>query len=123
VERRSEVRFDVDCPVRVTTLDCHAMRWTGTIRNHSGRGMRLSVPQAIDAGTPLRIDAGNVMLLGEACYCRPQGDGYQVGVRVEHILSGLDELARLNRSLFGDSQNDRDIPEPAVITPLSLAPR
>jgi hypothetical protein len=123
VERRSEVRFDVDCPARVTTLDCHATCWDGTIRNLSGWGMRLSVPQAIAAGTPLRIDAGNVMLLGEVCYCIPEGDGHRVGVIVEHILSGLDELARLNRSLLGDSQNDRDIPEPAVSTPPSLSPQ
>ncbi|MCE5308686.1 MAG: PilZ domain-containing protein [Acidobacteriales bacterium] len=123
MERRSEVRFEVDRPVRVTTLDCHATCWTGTIRNLSGRGMQLCVPQSIGVGTPLRVDAGDVMFLGEVCYCEPEGDGFRVGMTVEHTLSGLGELARLNRSLFGDSQNDRETPEPAVSTPPSLAPR
>jgi hypothetical protein len=106
VERRSEVRFEVDRPVRVTGLDACPVCCTGTVRNLSGRGMRLSVPQAIPPGTAVRVDADNIMFLGEISYCVPENPGYSVGLMVEHILTGLDELERLNRVLFGDSEGE-----------------
>lgn len=106
VERRSEVRLNVDRPVRVTGLGACPVHCTGTVRNLSGRGMRLTVPQAIPLGTAVRVDADNVMFLGEICYCVPESSGYSVGLMLEHILTGLDELQRLNRGLFGDSEAD-----------------
>jgi PilZ domain len=98
------VRLNVDRPVCVTGLDACPVRCTGTVRNLSGRGMRLTVPQAIPPGTAVRVDADNVMFLGEICYCVPEGSGYSVGLMLEHILTKLDELERLNQSLFGDPE-------------------
>ena len=104
MERRSELRFEIDRPVRVTGLDASPVRCNGTVRNLSGRGMRLTVPEAIHPGATVRVDADNIMFLGEISYCVPESPGYSVGLMVEHILTGLDELQRLNRGLFGDSE-------------------
>jgi len=117
VERRSEVRFEVDRPVRVTRLDCCPTRCTGTVRNLSGRGMRLTVPQAISPGTAIRVDAENIMFLGDVCYCVPENPGFSVGLIVEHVLTGLDELERLNRGLFGEPDRDGTTPEKNVSPP------
>ena len=106
MERRAEARFDVDRPVRVTSLEHPADSWPAAVRNLSGRGMRLIVPQAIAAGVPIRVDADNIMFLGEVCYCHAEGSGYAIGLMVEHVLAGLDELERLNRSLFGEPEQD-----------------
>lgn len=106
MERRSEVRFEVDRPVRVTELDSYLTRWTGTVRDLSGRGMRLTVPEAIHPGTAIRVDAENIMFLGEVCYCVPESPGFSVGLMVEHILTGLDDLESLNRGLFGEPEGD-----------------
>jgi len=106
VERRAEARFEVDRQVQVTSLEHPADSWTATVRNLSGRGMRLIVPQAIDPGSPIRVDADNIMFLGEVCYCHAEGSGYAIGLMVEHVLTGLDELERLNRGLFGEPEQD-----------------
>ncbi len=107
MDRRSEVRFEIDRPVRVTELDSQPIRWTGTVRNLSGRGMRLTVPQAISPGTAIRVDADNIMFLGEVCYCVAESPGYSIGLMVEHILTGLDELEHLNRGLFGEPDGEK----------------
>jgi len=123
VERRSEVRFEVDRPVRITELDAQPLRWTGTVRNLSGRGMQLTAPQAIRPGTAIRVDAENIMFLGEVCYCVPETGGYCVGLMVEHILTGLDELERLNQGLFGELDAETADARQPVSQPPAHSPR
>lgn len=123
MERRSELRFEIDRPVRVTELESPPISWTGTVRNLSGRGMRLTVPQAISPGTAIRVDADNIMFLGDVCYCVPENPGYSVGLIVEHIVTGLDELERLNRSLFGEVEVERPVSPAAVSQPQACSPR
>jgi hypothetical protein len=106
VERRSEVRFEVDLPVRVTGLEACPVSCNGTVHNLSGRGIRLTIPQAIPPGSAVRVDADDIMILGEICYCVPEGPGYSAGLMVEHILTGLEDLERLNRGLFGDPEGE-----------------
>jgi hypothetical protein len=54
------------------------------------------------------VDSDDIMILGEICYCVPEGRGYSAGLMVEHILTGLGELESLNRGLFGGSEVEGD---------------
>lgn len=65
--------------------------------NLSGSGLRLRATQAQPAGTLVRIDCDDVMLLGEVCYCEPEGSQYAMGVRLEHSLVHTESLERLRK--------------------------
>ena len=103
VERRREPRFVGDQPVNLTVLRDTETHVSATVTNYSGRGIRVSAPTAIPVGSAVRIDLDDAIALAEVCYCQKQGDSYAVGLQLEQILAGIKELARLNRSLLGES--------------------
>ncbi|MCC6538838.1 MAG: PilZ domain-containing protein [Bryobacterales bacterium] len=76
---------------------------TVEVVNLSGSGLRLRSPQAQAAGTLVRVDCQDVMLLGEVCYCEPDGSQFAMGVRLEHSLVHTESLERL-RQRFADEE-------------------
>jgi hypothetical protein len=92
MDQRREGRFEADQPVWITLFGQVDVRIPGRIRSVSGRGMGLEVAQPIDTGAPLKIEASDSLLLGEAIYCRADRDGFYVGVELEQALHGLAEL-------------------------------
>ena len=103
MDQRSEPRFSVDGPVKVTVLTEPETTLTGRIENLSGKGMRLVLDAAIPVGAPIRVDLDGTLLLGEACYCRQEGDRCAAGVQLEHTLTLSEDLARLMRQLLAES--------------------
>ena len=87
----------------MTTLGECRVRQTAQVRNCSDSGLGLLVQIAIPAGTALRIEWGNAILLGEAMYQRPAPGGFFVGVHLEHVLAGLRELKEQARR-FQDAE-------------------
>lgn len=102
MERRAESRIPFNCPVRITLLSSPPERFDGVLVNVSGRGARLRVPRRIECDAALRIDLDNAMLLGEVCYCATDGDGYGIGVQLEHSLLNLSEVLRQRAQLLGE---------------------
>jgi len=94
MEQRSEPRFAADQAVWVTLLGKVKTRIRGRIRNISGRGIGIEVAQAIPTGTPIQFEVPDGLLLGEAVFCRAEGEQYYVGAELEHALYGLPELAK-----------------------------
>jgi c-di-GMP-binding flagellar brake protein YcgR len=99
MERRREVRVVCDQTVRVTVLGRHRQEMQGTAVDLSGRGMRIMLPDRVPPGDAVKVHLDDVLLLGEICYCRPQGRGFVVGIELDQALIGLADLARLNRAL------------------------
>ncbi|MBM3796163.1 MAG: hypothetical protein FJW31_19370 [Acidobacteria bacterium] len=71
--------------------------------NLSGSGLRLRTGQPHAAGTLVRADCQDVLLLGEVCYCEPEGSQFAIGVRLEHSLVHTESLERL-RKRFAEEQ-------------------
>lgn len=92
MDNRSEPRFAVDECVTVTTLGGHSFRQNAWIKNVSATGLGVVVQKEIDPGTVVRIERDDALLLGEAMFCRRVEDGHFVGVQLEQILRGLNEL-------------------------------
>jgi hypothetical protein len=69
------------------------------------------VQTAISAGTAIRIELEDSLLLGEAMYSRSLPDGYFVGVQLEQALSGLRELRRQAQQYREQSEED-PVPTP-----------
>lgn len=57
--------------------------------------MELSTPERIEPGTALRIDMDDAVWLGEAEKCSGAGSGFQIRVRLCHVLRDFETLARL----------------------------
>ena len=104
MERRAETRIPWNCPVRVTLLGSPPEHVDAVLLNVSGRGARLRVPRRIECDTALRIDLDNAMLLGEVCYCATDGDGYGIGVQLEHSLLNLAEVIRRREHLLEEAE-------------------
>jgi hypothetical protein len=79
-----EVEVPLPCPV--LELDGHMLQ--------------LRLPQWVDIGSAVRVEANDTMSLGEVSYCRPEGDGYLVWVELLQSLHNVTELSRLARALM-----------------------
>jgi hypothetical protein len=111
MDRRSEIRVNVDQPVRVTVLGEYRHQMEGNAIDLSGHGMRIVLPRRVAPGNAVRIDLDDAMLLGDVCYCCPNVRGFTVGVQLDQALAGLAELARFNNAL---REGETPVDHPAV---------
>ena len=108
MERRAENRIPWNCPVRITLLGGPPQYIDATLVNVSGRGARLKLDRPLECDSLIRIDLENGLLLGEVCYCATDGDGYGVGVQLEHSLLNLAAVTRMRNRALGED----DVHEP-----------
>jgi hypothetical protein len=78
-----------------------------TLKNLSGRGLRLITGCAIQLGTAVRIDINDSVLLGEVCYCSSTPDGLVCGVQLEQALNSVGDLTRLVSRLMMEDTGSR----------------
>ena len=105
MERRKEQRLRINRSAAVTVLGStngDAMAnppMEGQILEISGTGLRVRVHSAIPYDAPIRVDANDVMMLGEVTRCEPDDDAFIVGIQLSHSLAALPELQKLNETL------------------------
>ena len=107
MDQRREPRFKADQPVVVTVLSEPEIRMQGRVVNASGRGLGLITPIPLPAGSAIRIEMEDSMVLGEAIYCRSDAAGHFVGVEMDQVLVGLTELSRTLTALSAEMAIDR----------------
>ena len=93
LDQRRDQRHQFSRSAIVSVLGKASHVLQGEIRNVSKGGTQLLLNQPLRAGSLLRIDYGNNLLLGEAIYCQQGQNGWVLGIRIEHSLCGLTELA------------------------------
>lgn len=103
MERRKEQRIDRNEAVQITILGEQQEPIRGHLINLSGKGARIALPGVIPPGTLLRLDMKDSILLGEVSHCTKQDGGIQIGVQIEHVLTNLEQLAKLRDSLLEES--------------------
>jgi hypothetical protein len=62
---------------------------------------------AIALGTLVRVDLNKTLMLGEICYAEPDGEGFAIGLRLEHSLLQTEGLERLRQRFAEELQDDR----------------
>ncbi len=106
-EQRLEQRLAADTSVSVTVLGVlGSPRFLGIIVDMSGSGLRLKLPLPVPCGAAVKIETGDMLMLGEVVRCEPVGETYSVGVSVSQSLTALAELERLNRALLGTEKTE-----------------
>jgi hypothetical protein len=64
---------------------------------------------AIALGTLVRVDLNKTLMLGEVCYAEPDGEGFAIGLRLEHSLLQTEGLEHLRRRFAEEMQEDRRV--------------
>jgi hypothetical protein len=100
VDDHKSAQLAAHAPVEVTLIAPEPRRVSGRVLSVSARDLLLRLPLDAPAGSIVRIDGDDSLLLGEIQRSEPSGDEWRVSVRVYHSLSGLAELERLNRALL-----------------------
>ena len=93
MNQRREPRFTVEQEIRITIFGKPDIQLPARIRNLSPRGMGLEMQEPVAAGSALKFEVDDMLLLGEVIYCRDDGGSFYVGVELEQVLYGLKELA------------------------------
>jgi hypothetical protein len=73
----------------------------GQVLSLIGIDMELVLDQPLAAGTAVRVETHNWIMLGAVLYCARERTRHKIRVRLEHALPGLRDLADRNRSFFG----------------------
>lgn len=80
----------------MTLLDGSGTRLDAMAVELSGGGMRLAVDSSVAPGTLVKIDTTDALYLAEVCYVKQQDGGWwTLGLKVDQVLSGASDLARL----------------------------
>jgi len=88
----------------MTLLDGSGARLDAVAVELSGRGMRLAVDLPIAPGTPVRIETSDALYLAEVCYATHLDNlMWQIGLKVDQVLSGLSDLSRLRHILDSEA--------------------
>ena len=114
MDSRSQPRLEIDEPVHVTVLGECDTKFLGRITNSSTRGIGLVIDRRVPLGSAVKVEWGNTLLLGEIRYCRPEGDGFAIGLDLEHALYQTEELARLAERLLEEDQRQEDRQEKPI---------
>ena len=106
MDLRSQLRLEADEPVHVTVLGECETKLMGRITNYSSFGLGLTVDRRVPLGAAVKVEWSNTLLLGEVCHCRQEGDGFSIGLELEHALYNTAELARLAKRLLDESPQE-----------------
>lgn len=101
MDRRSTPRTDNIRPVQLVLLGDQESRFEVMLQDLSEGGARIMSPVPIKAGSPVRLDVDDSILLGEAVYCAKGEAGCFVGLRFEQCLGRVSDLQRLVEALMG----------------------
>ena len=94
MERRKHPRLQTNLPVLMTTLPRGRSVEACVLLDLSEGGLRLrsSAPLAVNAA--VRIEADDLLLLGEVTRCDAEGGAYSVGIQLSHTDADLEQLNR-----------------------------
>jgi hypothetical protein len=118
MEKRRQIRVETNEPVVVTELGSnrhHPMG--GMIQDVAGDGMLIRLPRALATAALVRLEASNMLLLGEVVRCETDGRDFRVALAIRRSLQSLHDLENLNRALLGyqNAKEQEDSPAPIAI--------
>ncbi len=117
MERRNDSRYETDTPATLHLLGEKPTVVAARIVEASCTGMRLESPMALENDRAVRLDVGDVMILGEVCYCQPSDRSeafpFVIGIVTSESLTGLGSLQHLINALAREEIPVRQPIDPA----------
>jgi hypothetical protein len=105
VERRKEHRIEINQEVTVTVLsEPDRPPFQAVAVEISGSGMRLLSPYPVSYQAAVKVEARDLLLLGEVVRVQVSQQGTTLGLKLLHSLDSLGDLRRLNRALRLEDQ-------------------
>jgi hypothetical protein len=101
LEQRAESRIKAGHTALLIAPD--ALPMEAWVLDVSSGGMRLRVPEAVAAGTAVRVEGPELMLFGSIAHCELHRGAYEVGIKLSQPLTMLGELRRLYAALLTES--------------------
>jgi hypothetical protein len=102
LERRTEPRIKAGLSALVRTPNSRPME--GCLLDVSPKGARVRVPNLVPVGTIMRIEAHELVLVGNIQRCDQTHGAYEAGVELSVPMEMLDELRLLNAALCAESE-------------------
>ena len=113
MDSRSQPRLETNEPVHVTVLGECDIKFLGRLTNCSERGIALLTDRPVPLACAVKVEWGHTLLLGEVRHCQAEGDGFAIGLELEHALYHTEELARLARRILQEDTIHEDLREKA----------
>ncbi len=117
MERRRETRFSVNQQAQLTILNASKETMLAHLVEASGKGMRFRTLRAVPAGTAVKVELGDALLLAEVIFSarlpESEDEGFVTGVKIDQVLAPLSELISLHRSLLAE-QSARPVEVPVA---------
>lgn len=102
-ERRREHRIKLEEAVLISLLGPPGgPPIPGAILDISGSGLSLLSPRPLPCGTMVKVQGLSRLVLGEVIRSEPEGDSFNIGLKVKHVLDKPSGLEPLNRKLLGE---------------------
>jgi hypothetical protein len=74
-----------------------------TFEGMDGKTLRLEAPERISISAPVSVEYSDAMFLGEVVGCQRAADGiWELQIKVDQILTGLQSLCALRAQLLGE---------------------
>jgi hypothetical protein len=105
MERRKQPRVDIDQAVTVTILGTpDSPPFSAAAVEMSGSGMRILSPLQVPYQAEIKVQAGDLLLLGEVVRVENCEGGHMLAVKLQHSLEMWGDLYRLNDALRREAQ-------------------
>ena len=100
--QRTEVRIKAGLAVLVKTPNAVPME--GCLLDVSPKGARIRVPNPVRVRTPVRIEAHELLLVGNVQRCEHTHGAYEAGIVLSVPMDRLVELRLLDAALCAESE-------------------
>ena len=103
MERRKEPRVETNQEVTVTVLgEADAAPFKAESIEMSGSGMSIFCSRAVPYQAAVKVQAGDLLLLGEVIRVQAADGGHMVALKLQHSLDLAGDLRRLHQALQED---------------------
>ena len=83
MNRRNRTRFKTDITVRVSCQELQSGICKARLADLSVHGLSIILKEKLPDASVVNVEWGTVKFMGEIVYCRPHGQEYLVGLKVE----------------------------------------
>ena len=101
-------------PVRITLLNDSAQPISATMTPLQGRRVQIEMPEFVPAGSPVRIDYEDSLLIGEVDQCFLDRETSIITVEVREVIPSVSDLTRLVSAVMYGSHPVRPAAELAT---------